>query len=769
MLIHGFDSPHCYPVQFCSSGRHASLPLNSPKPHPKTEKRANTLTEGQSLTQITDTNSNEVNPPHQETAGSDKHDSQPGELLNTTVPPHSTLRSTTNGPVEESILASDDYSAQQQFPDQEPGPLSHDLMQDLMSLLSSQPESPQKKRILKQMSYEQIEPSHVARVPMSDTQRMHRSNSSNTTTSVAVRTLDSHSLGSSVHDNISSLPAHHSIIGQPAWRFNSNPSSGNVSQENMLLASSHSDVNVSPVYHPRMLTRPHMQQPLHHNHQRAYSNSHVYALEQRGVSPFTPHSPASRHTVNQHQLNPASFSTGHYIEDQQYATRHGYLPMPHIGGGGGRTLSQSSCCQLCTMQPCVCQHDSLHASQEHVVPTGIHNHYRQGSGTGFNSGAESRCNSRASTKLQTVVQPPQSFPTAYPSCQNIANQPLFSMIAQSHQPPTRHLSLIAPGDHHQTRDGQRFSGYTTDGSGDEVFHTYSGEHLATAPERSNTHPLVANGASKAIKSRVRTSQDHLGDRSESTTSKGVSPGHSRGGGSEISMETAHVGPGAITDKSNSKHVWDMLSHSGELNDSDSGFNGSASHGINGDSGRRSFTPSTNARIRNELKKLPQSPPPTFPSNGGCSSHAAELEALRQTKQLAKKKSSSANYDQENDADIQSDDNIPVVYKDDENDERWKKRKGRAIVRGAVQYTSLRYDRDKKIHRRKPTRNSLQSFDGNTLDSLDVTMKAKNAAGQALPGLANGSAHSLKSKSSEDNIASSLAALHHQRSRDDKGK
>ena len=37
----------------------------------------------------------------------------------------------------------------------------------------------------------------------------------------------------------------------------------------------------------------------------------------------------------------------------------------------------------------------------------------------------------------------------------------------------------------------RYSGYGTDGSGDEVFHSYTGgDHLLAAPERSHSHPKI---------------------------------------------------------------------------------------------------------------------------------------------------------------------------------------------------------------------------------------------------------------------------------------
>ena len=144
---------------------------------------------------------------------------------------------------------------------------SHDHSPRLNSIMQS--EASQRhvrtKHMPKQASFDQIEYNN-APPPAVEGRRIHRSSSSNTT-NVVVRPLEVHPLGSG---NISDLH-HNPICGQTAWRFNSNPSSGNVSQEN-ILASSHSDVSI-PTSYPRGSVRP-LPPPYH---QRAGSNSHRYS------------------------------------------------------------------------------------------------------------------------------------------------------------------------------------------------------------------------------------------------------------------------------------------------------------------------------------------------------------------------------------------------------------------------------------------------------------------------------------------------------------
>jgi hypothetical protein len=332
---------------------------------------------------------------------------------------------------------------------------------------------------------------------------------------------------------------------------------------------------------------------------------------------------------------------------------------------------------------------------------------------------------------------------------------------------------------------QRSSGYTTDGSGpDDVFQSFPEDHLLSVtapPERSSTHPQ--SGGSRSSRSasrpplhqRARMSQDALSssDHVESTALHRRTPGAGGGGHNStagMSMEMPYVGPSpgsgnSVTEKSGSKHAWDvMTSQSGDLNDADSGFIGSAPHGINGEI-RRSFTPSMSAKLTTELKKLPLSQPSlTTNSVSGLNSHMPGAEGSASQKTKAKKKrQSSRSSEQENrfslHEDPPSDDNIPVVYKDD--DESWKsstvkRNKERAITRGAVQYRSLRHERDRQIQRRgKPNRSSLQSFDGSTLDSLQLERvgRTKHSSSKS-PGTSvngHGSAHSLKSKSSQDTL------------------
>ena len=298
-----------------------------------------------------------------------------------------------------------------------------------------------------------------------------------------------------------------------------------------------------------------------------------------------------------------------------------------------------------------------------------------------------------------------------------------------------------------------------------MFHSYSEDHHFTVPERSSTHPQVSNGTSKMANFRIRVHQDSISNQTENFGSRRT-PGHSVTRGSEVSMEIPYIGPAAVTvaEKSSSKHVWDVPSHSGgELNDSDSGFIGSSPHG---ETGRRSFTPNTTARIHNELKKLQQqqSPPPVMLTNAkGSSSKGSMTESPAKQFRQSKKKPSSISREPDNgDEDSLSDDNFPVVYKDDDNDAKWSslvkpnkdKERSRAIIRGAVQYRSLRYERDKQPHRRKPNRSSLQSFDGNTQDSC----RPKHVAPKS-PG--TGSSHSLKSKSSQDNLTNLQTGVPHQ--------
>ena len=641
-------------------------------------------------------------------------------------------------------------------------PLSHDQSHDpsaSLRQLGNQSESLKRQRMQKQLSYDLMEGAHpTAAIP--EGRRMHRSSSSNTTTSV-VRPLEGQSLGSSFHGDL--LPS--SIIGQRAWKFNSNPSSGNVSQEN-ILASSHSDVS-PPVLVQRASSRTHHPQPYH---QRAFSNSHTFSQDHQ-VVPYHLHSSSgSFHAVNQ-QVSP-SFPVGDFNEVLPYVN-NACLPSQHAQNGP--TLSQASSCHCCAVQPCACQQYTASAfqSQDQIAPAGFHghhHHHHHSTGSGgyacVSCGAGSRSTSQASMRpqLQPVAQPPQNFPTAYPSMQNITQQTFLpsSSFTSPHQtmrlPPTRHLPLINPHEHHQQT--HPYSGYGTDGSGDDVFHSYSGEHQPAVPERSRTHPQASgsmNGTPRSTRSHIRAPPDPVSNQTESTGSRRT-PVHSGARGSEVSMEMQYVGP-AIAEKNASKRVWDAPSHSGELNDSDSGFRESSPHGVSGESGRRSFTPNTSARLTSELRKLQQPPPSPIRSNSSSKSTRAESPNKQFTRQ-SKKKPSSISREHDNDReDSLSDDNIPVVYKDDENDTKWtslvrpNKERSRTITRGAVQYRSLRYERDKQIHRRKPNRNSFQSFDGNTVDSC----RQKQVAPKS-PGVANGSSHRLKSKSSQDNLANLLTGL-----------
>ena len=669
----------------------------------------------------------------------------------------------------DSTVPSETADIQQLFPEQPPKPhdqsedQSHDSSASLLQL-PDQLESSQRRRMPKQMSCELIEAVHHT-APIPDVRRMHRSSSSNTATS-GVRSLESHSLASSLHGDL----LHNPIIGQRAWRFNSNPSSGNVSQEN-ILGSSHSDVG-TPVSNQRVLVRPHHHPHPQPYHQRAFSHTHTFPQDQPAV-PYHVHSPSgSYHAVN-HQIS-SVYPMRDFSEALPPHSNHSCQASQHAQSG--QSLSQTSCCHYCTVQPCTCQPyvANGYQSQEQLAGS-IHAHHhhhpqqQQHSGGSVAGGpvcvncgsSESRCASQASVRPQmqavAAVQPPQNFPTAYPSMQNISQQPFapssFSIPHQTtwHPPPTRHLSLVTPTHDHQGHVGHHYSGYGTDGSGDDVFHSYSEDHHLTAPGRSSTHPQVSNGTSKMANFRVWVPQDSISKQTESLGSRRT-PGHTGPRGSEVSMEIPYVGPAPVAEKTSSKHVWDVPSHSGgELNDSDSGFIGSSPHG---DTSRRSFTPNTTTRIHNELKKLQQqSPPPVTISNGKSSSKVTVSEnSAKQFRQSKKKASSISREPGNGQEDSLSDDDIPVVYKDDDNDAKWsslvkpgkEKDRSRAIVRGAVQYRSLRYEREKQLHRRKPNRSSLQSFDENPPDNCRPKHSAPKSPG-------TGSSHSLKSKSSQDNL------------------
>ena len=784
---------------FIHVGRHSSLPLNSPKPRLSTERRANTLSGGQSATQITNIDQNSETFPHQESdqdcgdADTDIHFANSSRLQNS-------LRDTSmsSEPLETPAVGDEApfYSARrQQFHDMMmmSSHQSHDQMRTSHDQMhQSHDRITRGRRMPKQTSFELIE---ATRTPQ--TAAMHRSSSS--TAPVIVRSLDGQS---NLHGNVSSdLLLNNPIHGQLVWKFNSNPSSSNVSQENILASSSHSDVNV-PVSSPRVLVQPHHQHASNH-HPRSPSNSNPLSQELQALMGIqNHHSPVatsnSHHAVN-HQVISPSFHVGNYLEAvaTPYATQRS---CPVHRTLSGHSLSQGSCCHYCVVQPCNC-HDQQcvvgvapnitngYPSQEHISPvvvgsnvnTHIPHHHHSNSYN--NSGTDSRCTSRTSMRQPSaagiVQQPPQLFPTAYPSTQNIAQQTflsssLYTPPRHPRQPPmvTRHLSLVTPQhDHTQAQGGHtphRYSGYTTDGSGpDDVFQSFSEDHLLAAPERASTHPQVGTGAKSTRHQRSRVSQDPLSDHIDSTlTSNRRMAGHSGTRGSEISMEMPFMGGPAgagMSEKSGSKHVWDVTtSQSGDLNDADSGFIGSAPHGINGET-RRSFTPSASAKLQTctELKKLPLSQPSMTSNSVSGFSHLPGAESSQKSKPK-KKHPSSHNHEQENsvyEADPPSDDNIPVVYKDD--DESWKssttrRSKDRAIKRGGVQYRSLRYERDRQIQRRgKPNRSSLQSFDGNTLDSLQLERASGRTSKHTpkSPGSTNGhgSAHSLRSKSSQDTL------------------
>ena len=794
---------------FVHLGRHSSLPLNSPKPRLSTERKANTLTSGQSMTEI---DQNSEKSPHQETDhdcdDTDIHSAYPSRSQNgfcstsvSSVPPE------TPAIGDEALL----YSArQQQFHEEAHNMMSpyqshdqmhrsHDQMhQSHDQLHQSHDQANRRHKMPKQMSFEQIEAARPTQT-LIETHRMHRSSSS--TAPVRVRPLDAGQSMGSAHlqgNNVSSdLLLNNLIHGQPAWKFNSNPSSSNVSQENILVSSSHSDVNV-PVSSPR----PPMQAPHHahacNHHPRNHSNNNPLSQELQALLHNQSSPSNAHHAMNRHIVSPGFHLGGNYNEPTTlpYTTQRS---CPVHRTHSGHSLSQGSGSHYCMVSPCTCNDQQYVVTPSNVMSSGYQSqehsnmpHIQHHHSYSYNCGMDSRSISRTSMRQPQpqpqpqppsgTVQPPQIFPTAYPSMQNIA-QPQFLSTLSSYTPPrhsrqpARHLSLVTPQDHTQQAGyvPQRSSGYTTDGSGpDDVFQSYPEDHLQLkAPERSSTHPQSGPSTKSASRQqRARMSQGTLpSDLVESalpSNRRTPGGGHSTGTrGSEISMEMSFVGPSTgagNTEKSDSKHVWDVTtSQSGDLNDADSGFIGSAPHGINGET-RRSFTPSMSAKLQTELKKLPLSQPSMTTNSVSSFSHMSGVEGSQKSK-TKKKRPSSHTFEQENGLheDPPSDDSIPVVYKDD--DENWKssttkRSKDRAITRGAVQYRSLRYERDRQIQRRgKPNRSSLQSFDGNTLDGLQLERPSRTkqpsskTPGSAMNG--HGSAHSLKSKSSQDTLTNIL--------------
>ena len=823
---------------------------------------------------MTDIDQNGEKPPHKETEhdyhhdeDTDVHSTNPSRSQNGF---HNTSLSVSSVPPTAEVPAIGDeallYSPKQQqfheearimtspYQSHDQMHTSHDQMhQSHEQLPQSHDRATRGQRMPKQMSFEQIEATHPMQTVM-EIQRMHRSSSSTAPVRV-VRPLDAGQSTRSTplqgNNTVSSdlLLNHIPIHGQLAWKFNSNPSSSNVSQENILASSSHSDVNIH-----ESSPRPPVQAPPPHgsNHRlRNHSSSNPLSQELQALLHNQSSPSDSHHAMNRHVLNP-SFHVGGSNFNFNEAVFPGFTTQrscPVHRTHSGHSLSQGSGGHYCAVvQPCTC-HDhqqyviapssniisSGFQSQEHGNSTPHIQHHHSYS---YNCAMDSRSVSRTSmrqlppppppssgmTTTTTTVQPapPQIFPTAYPSTQNIAQQPFLSSLPPTYTPPrhsrqhpapptTRHLSLVAtqqdhpqPNSHGPGAGGrmhvpQRSSGYTTDGSGtDDVFQSYPEDHLlsvtaAAPPERSSTHPQTGGGSRSRsasrpqLQQRARTSQDALSssDHMESAALHRRTPGAGGGysstagtRGSEMSMEMPpYVGPSpggggnSTVEKSGSKHAWDvMTSQSGDLNDADSGFIGSAPHGINGETGRRSFTPSTSAKLSTELKKLPLSQPSmTTNSVSGFNSHmpGAEGSSSSQKSKAKKKRQSSRSSEQENrlslHEDPPSDDNIPVVYKDD--DESWKsstvkRSKDRAITRGAVQYRSLRYERDRQIQRRgKPNRSSLQSFDGNTLDSLQLErvsrMKHSSLKSPGTSVNGHGSAHSLKSKSSQDTLTNIL--------------
>ena len=652
-------------------------------------------------------------------------------------------------------------------------------------------------RMPKQMSFEQIEAAHPTQSVM-ETHRMHRSSSS--TAPVRVRPLDAGQSMGSAHlqgNNVSSdLLPNNFIHGQAAWKFSSNPSSSNVSQENILVSSSHSDVNV-PVSSPRApVQAPHHAHAhaCNYHHPQNHSNSNPLSQELQALLHHQSSPSNTHYSTNRHIISP-SFHVGvNYNEPTPLLPYTTQRSCPVHRTQSGHSLSQGSGSHHCVVQPCTCNDQQYsvvatnnllsngYQNQEHSNAPHIQHHHSYS----YNCGMDSRSMSRTSMRQPqppsgTVQQPPQIFPTAYPSMQNIA-QPHFLSSLSSYTPPchsrqpVRHLSLATPQDPTQQQQPglvpQRSSGYTTDGSGpDDVFQSYQEDYLQ--PERSSTHPQT--GPSTKSASRHQHSRMPQGALPSDLMESGLPSnrrtpvgGHGSGTrGSEISMEISLVGPSpgpGNMEKSGSKHVWDVTtSQSGDLNDADSGFIGSAPHGINGET-RRSFTPSTSAKLQIELKKLPLSQPSMTTNSVSGFPHMSGVEGSQKSKSK-KKRPSSHSFEQENGLhdDPPSDDSIPVVYRDDDENRKsstMKRSKDRAITRGAVQYRSLRYERDRQIQRRgKPNRSSLQSFDGNTLDSLQLERPSRmkqpssKAPGSAMNG--HGSAHSLKSKSSQDTLTNML--------------
>ena len=781
------------------AGRHSSLPLNSPKPRLSTEKRANTLSGGQSMTEI---DQNGEKSPHQET-GHDYDDTDLRGSVNSSRSQNGFHSTSVSSVAPEAPAIGDEaplYSARQQQFHEEAHMISphqsHDQIHTTYDQLhQSHDQATRGQRMPKQMSFEQIEAAHPIQTVI-EAHRMHRSSSS--TAPVRVRPLDAgHSTRSTPlqGNNISSdLLLNTPIHGQLAWKFNSNPSSSNVSQENILASSSHSDVNI-PESSPRapMQAPPHMHGSNHRLRNHSSSNplsQELQALLHNQSSPSNSH-----YAMNRHIISPNFHVGGNFNEAALPYTTQRSCPVHRTHSG--HSLSQGSGGHYFVVPMCTChqqQHvvgpniSSGYQSQEHSNTPHIQHHHSYS----YNCGMDSQNVSRTSMMRQPpseVAQPPQIFPTAYPSMQNISQQPFLSSLSsytpprhsRQHAAPTRHLSLVTPQDHTHPGGGhmqvpQRSSGYTTDGSGpDDVFQSYPEDHLLSLmapPERSSTHPQTGPRSKSAsrLQQRARMSQDALAsDHVESASHRRTPAGvHSAGTrGSEMSMEIPYVGPSpgaGNSEKSGSKHAWDVTtSQSGDLNDADSGFIGSAPHGINGEA-RRSFTPSMSAKLSTDLKKLPLSQPSMTTNSVSSFSHMPGAEGSQKSK-AKKKRPSSHGFEQENrlsvPEDPPSDDSIPVVYKDD--DESWKsstvkRSKDRAITRGAVQYRSLRYERDRQIQRRgKPNRSSLQSFDGNTLDGLQLERASRTKHSSKSPGTVNGhgSAHSLKSKSSQDTLTNML--------------
>ena len=712
----------------CSAGRHSSVPQYSQNPRPSTEKKASTFPGGQSLTQVTDVT---LNHEHQETSCGDS-DKLLMNTSSTLQPQNSTsTRSTTTLPFS-AVEESSSYSVSVTHSEQ--APLSHDQMHQSrdpshdppLDTFTYQPVVLSSRRgMSKQISCdEQLFAVHAA---VRTTPGMYRSSSSAATCApVGLQLGDRHSVGSSMHSNISDLPPAHPVSGQLAWRFSSNPSSSNVSQEN-ILASSHSDVNVPTTSNPRVLVQPHS-----HHHPPTHGNN---TLSQQGI-PHNHH--CCHHAVNQQGQ---SFSVGGSCEASLHAnSNHScHSTMPHAAAAASASLSQCSCCQCgaavlphSVCQRCSCQQhpDASNCFQHTDQPVaGFHSHLYGG---GCNGSTDSRCASRASS-----VRPPaqfQHFPSAYLSSQNSFHQqliPLSFAPPRQSQTRTRHLSLISQ--HDRGHVPHHFSGYGTDGSGDEVFHPSSEDHSRTAPERSSTHPQVANGASKMIQSRRRVSQDPLHDSTTVHTRR--IPGHSGTRMNRVPMETPFVGP-AISEENNSKNTWDIASHASDFNDS--GFFGSTPHGTSGESVKYSTEhkrPPPQPTMSNYLDKSPPCKPKKQPPSISCEQDDAQ-------------------------EDLEDDDSVPVVYKNESDDEtvgrfssstRYKER---VPMRGAVQYRSLRHQSDKQIQQRKTNRNSVQSFDRHTLDSLERRSKSKRIS-KSSSGAVNGSVYSLKSKSSQDMLSTSL--------------